>query len=105
MTAKFTMPRRLEFERVDGSDQYHGGAILAFADTAGDFAVAYLVGGMVPTMNFQMDFLRPAKGGSLSAAAKVRKIGRTVAVVDVDVFDTQGKLVAVGRGSYGVSPA
>jgi len=63
--ASFTLPMRAEFERVKGTGMYHGGAILAFADTAGDFAVAYLVGGMVPTMNFRIDFLRPATGGAL----------------------------------------
>jgi len=100
LTASFLMPMRSEFERIKGAGQYHGGAVLAFADTVGDFAVAYLVGGLVPTMNFRMDFLRPATGPALSAVAKVRKLGRTVAVVDVEVSDTSSKLIALGRGSY-----
>lgn len=100
LTASFLMPMRSEFERMKGTGQYHGGAILAFADTVGDFAVAYLVGGLVPTMNFRMDFLRPATGPALSAIAKVRKLGRTVAVVDIEVSDAYSKLVALGRGSY-----
>jgi uncharacterized protein (TIGR00369 family) len=102
-TATFSLPMRPEFERLQGTGQYHGGVLVAFADTAGDFAVAYLVGGFVPTMNFRMDYLRPAVGGALSARAQVRKMGRTVAVVDVDVFDSTSKLVAIGRGTYGAS--
>jgi uncharacterized protein (TIGR00369 family) len=102
-TASFSLPMRAEFERLQGTGQYHGGALLAFADTAGDFAVAYLVGGFVPTMNFRMDYLRPAMRGSLTAKAQVRKIGRTVAVVDVEVFDSASKLVAIGRGTYGAA--
>ena len=98
--ASLTLPMRPEFERDKGTGQYHGGAIMAFADTAADFAVAYLVGGFVPTMNFRLDFLRPAVGEKLLAKAKVRKIGKTVAVVDVEIFDPFSKLVALGRGTF-----
>jgi len=33
--------------------------------------------------------------------ARARRVGRTVGVVDVDVFDDRDKLVAVGRGTFG----
>lgn len=99
-SARFEMAMRPELERLRGSGQFHGGAIASFADTAGDFAVALLLGGPVPTMNLHVDFLRPASGERLHATAVVRKLGRTVAIVDVDVFDTSSRLLAVGRGTY-----
>ena len=99
-SARFEMVMRPELERFPGTGQFHGGAIVSFADTAGDFAVALLVGGPVPTMNLHVDFLRPAIGKRLHATAAVRKLGRTVAVVDVDVFDASSALIAVGRGTY-----
>jgi len=34
----------------------------------------------------------------------VRRSGRTVAIVDIDVTDAEGRLVAVGRGCYGAQP-
>jgi acyl-coenzyme A thioesterase PaaI-like protein len=34
----------------------------------------------------------------------VRRAGRTVGVVDIDVEDEAGRLVAVGRGCYGTQP-
>jgi uncharacterized protein (TIGR00369 family) len=37
----------------------------------------------------------------LTATANVRRLGRTIAVVDIDVADTEGRIVAVGRGCYG----
>jgi uncharacterized protein (TIGR00369 family) len=58
------------------------------------------VGGGVPTINFRVDFLRPASNTALTATATTRRLGRTVAVVDVDVHDDNGKLCAVGRGTY-----
>ena len=94
------MPMRPEFERRQGTGQYHGGAIAALIDIAGDYALVMKVGGGVPTINFRVDFLRPGTNTSLTATATTRRLGRTVAVVDVDVYDDDGKLCAVGRGTY-----
>lgn len=95
------MPVREELERLPGGGgQFHGGAVSALIDTAGDFAVATAVGGGVPTINFRVDYLRPSTGAYLMARATVRRAGRTVAVADVDVLDDQGRLTAVGRGCY-----
>jgi uncharacterized protein (TIGR00369 family) len=95
-----TMPLRAEIERGVGTAQFHGGPIAAFIDSVGDFAVALIVGGGVPTINIRIDYLKPAVGKSLSGTARVRRSGRTVTVVDVDVYDEGGALVAVGRGTY-----
>jgi uncharacterized protein (TIGR00369 family) len=103
-TVVVQMPMRPELERAPGSGQWHGGAIAALIDTAGDYALALVVGGGVPTINFRTDFLRPAGGDGLMATATVRRAGRTVGVVDVDVHDREGRLVAVGRGCYSARP-
>ena len=95
-----TMPMRQEIERRAGTRQFHGGPIAAFIDIVGDFAVGMAVGGGVPTINLRIDYVRPAMGSALTATARVRRSGRTVALVDVDVFDEQQSLVAVGRGTY-----
>jgi uncharacterized protein (TIGR00369 family) len=102
--ADFVMDLRPELERAASSAQFHGGAIASFIDTAGDFAVAAAVGGAVPTMNLRVDYLRPATGTGLKATARVRKLGRTVAVVDIEVTDADQRLVAIGRGAYAASP-
>jgi uncharacterized protein (TIGR00369 family) len=94
------MAMRAEFERRLGTGQFHGGPIAAFIDSVGDYAIGMPLGGGVPTINLRIDYLRPALGTSLSATARVRRAGRTVALVDVDVYDEQQKLVAVGRGTY-----
>jgi uncharacterized protein (TIGR00369 family) len=94
------MPMRPEFERLKESDQFHGGAIAALIDTVGDYALIAQLGSGVPTINFSVDFLRPAKGPALTALAIIRRAGRSVGVVDVDVSDASGALVAIGRGCY-----
>ena len=95
------LPMRPEFERRAGTGQWHGGPIAALIDVAGDYALALHTGGPVPTINFRTDYLRPAVDTPLTAFARVRRAGRTVGVVDVDVTDDEGRLVAVGRGAYG----
>jgi uncharacterized protein (TIGR00369 family) len=97
----FRMPMRPEFERGGPvSGQFHGGPIAALIDTVGDFAVAVVVKGGVPTINFRVDYLRPAIKTKLITTATVRRNGKSVGVVDVDVFNDKRVLLAVGRATY-----
>ena len=96
-----TMPLKPEFERQAGSGQFHGGPIASLIDTAGCFALIMILGHGVPTVNFRTDYLRPAINTDLKAVASVRRVGRLVGIVDIDVFDDQERLLAVGRGTFG----
>jgi uncharacterized protein (TIGR00369 family) len=99
-TLVLRLPMRPEFERRPDSGQYHGGVIASLIDTAGDYALAMRIGNIVPTVNFRTDFLRPASHTELKATARVRRIGKTIAVVDIDVHDADHRLIAIGRGTY-----
>jgi len=96
-----SMPLLPEFERGAGTGQFHGGPIASLIDTAGCFALVMILEKGVPTVNFRTDYLRPAFNTSLRATAVVRRAGRLVGVVDVDVLDDEDRLVAVGRGTFG----
>ncbi|WP_346656042.1 PaaI family thioesterase [Bradyrhizobium sp. dw_78] len=91
---------RAEFERRPGSKQWHGGVIASVIDTVGDFAVGMMVGRGLPTVNFRVDYLKPAVDTALVAVSRVRRAGKSVGVADVDVFDEKGALLAIGRGTY-----
>ena len=91
---------RPEFERLKGSGQWHGGPIAAIIDTVGDYALVMALRRGLPTVNFRVDYLRPAIKTSLTTTARVRRAGKSVGVVDVDVFNDQGALVAIGRATY-----
>ena len=94
------MPWQSHLERTRGSGRIHGGAITSLVDVVGDFAVGMLVGGAVPTVNLRVDFLRPAAAGDLMATASVRRLGRTLGVVDTEVSDRDGRIAAIGRCTY-----
>jgi uncharacterized protein (TIGR00369 family) len=94
------LPFRPELLREDGSDWLHGGVVSALIDIAGDYAVTSEVGAVVPTVDLRVDFLRPACRGELMAVGRTVRVGRTLAVADIEVRDSSGKLVAIGRGVY-----
>lgn len=90
-------------ERQPGTDQWHGGAVAAIIDTIGCYALTLLDGELIPTINFRTDYLRPATATDLTIIARVRRAGRMVGVVDVDVEDDAKRLVALGRASYSMA--
>jgi uncharacterized protein (TIGR00369 family) len=98
------MIMRDEFERQPGTDQWHGGTVAAIIDTVGCYALAMLADEPLPTISFRTDYLRPAIATDLRAVGWVRRAGRRVGVVDVDVFDDADKLVALGRANYAFPP-
>lgn len=95
---------RPEFERGKDTGQWHGGPIAAAIDTVGDYALVMALGRPLPTINFRVDYLKPAVNTDLHLTARVRRNGRSVGVVDVDVFDNSGGLVSIGRATYSTGP-
>ncbi|WP_121053641.1 PaaI family thioesterase [Sphingosinicella microcystinivorans] len=74
----------------------HRGQTMSLIDSTATYACCIMQGRAVPTINLRVDYLRPAGGEEMMATAIVRRAGRTVSVVDVDVI-AGGKLVAIGR--------
>lgn len=101
---EMTMPMLPVLARDAAGRQFHGGPVASLIDTAGDFAVALVAGGGVPTINFRVDYVRPSSGEYLVARATARRVGRMIGVADVDILDDQGRLTAIGRGCYGAQP-
>ena len=93
-------PWRPGYERADGTRQWHGGPIAALIDIAGDFALIAKLGRGIPTINLRIDYLRPAVNTGLTARARTLRAGKSVGVVDIEVVDDDGRVVAVGRGCY-----
>lgn len=77
----------------------HGGAISSLADQAAMRAAKTLLpdGQVASTAQMDMHFLAPARGRVLTGEGRVRKIGRTMAFVDAEVFSEDGSSAAVAR--------
>ena len=91
---------RAELGHSPAGTHLHGGVIAALIDLAGHAAVAIQVGHVVPTIDLRIDYLRPAGGKAVLARARVLQLGRSFARADVEIEAEDGRLVAVGRGTF-----
>ncbi len=74
----------------------HGGIICDIADAAMGMAYASTLaeGESFTTVELKVNFLRPFKTGRLVAEGYLVNAGRTLGVVDCDVRDEDGRLIA-----------
>jgi len=75
----------------------HGGAIMALADsTGGSCAFLNLPQGAAGTTTIESktNFLRAVRAGHIESASRPLHAGRTVIVIETDVVDAEGRLVA-----------
>ena len=79
----------------------HGGIYYTLADTvAGYGALATSVGKNCVTIDGSLNFLRAGKGGKLICTATPVRIGRTIAVMDTEIKDETGVLLAKGLFTF-----
>jgi uncharacterized protein (TIGR00369 family) len=74
----------------------HGGALMALADSAGGWC-AFLnipAGAATTTIESKTNFLRAVRSGYVEAVARPLHVGRTIVVVDTELRDERGALVA-----------
>ncbi len=95
------LPYRGELSR--GDDLIHGGVLAALIDKAGTAAAwsfeDIAEGARGATVAMQVNFLKGAVS-DLVAQAKVVRRGSSITVIDVEVLDEQGDLVAKGLVTY-----
>jgi uncharacterized protein (TIGR00369 family) len=80
----------------------HGGVIGYLADNALTFAGALALGPRVVTVEYKINYLRPAVSGTLIARAELVYAGRGHAICQCNVFVIDGdkeRLVAIAQGT------
>src|SRR4029077_9907708 len=81
----------------------YGGAIALLADTALSNAVVTVIpgGGSFATLDLKVNYLRPVipDGSLLTARAKVVHRGRSMAVATAELFNEEGKKIALASSS------
>lgn len=80
----------------------HGGVTCSIADSAMGIAHATTLaeGESFTTLELKINFVRPAQYGTrVRATAKVIKSGRTISLIECDVVDDRGRLIAKALGS------
>jgi uncharacterized protein (TIGR00369 family) len=95
-------PGRAVFEMEAGRKHHnpmgtvHGGVLCDIADAAMGMAYAARLeeGESFTTLELKINFLKPVRSGKLRAEGRVVKAGRTIGMVECDVVDAAGSLVA-----------
>ena len=82
----------------------HGGILGALVDVTADFMIAAKLGAPAPTVDLRVDYHRAATPGDLRALGRIIRIGRTFSTAEAEVLDSEGKLIASGRGVYYTVP-
>ena len=77
----------------------HGGALYTLADNTGGYAI-HTDGRTYVTQSGTLSFLENRISGTIRASARVRRRGKKTALVDVDIFDEAGVLLATGPFTY-----
>ena len=85
-----------------------GGVVAVVADVAGGVSLYSVLPDprevAIPTIEFKLNFLRPAGPEDLLARGRLVHRGRQVAVCQVDVADRSGRHLATGLFTYMVRP-
>jgi 1,4-dihydroxy-2-naphthoyl-CoA hydrolase len=75
----------------------HGGALMGLADSLGGFCAFLNLppdAGGTATIESKTNFLGPIRGGYVNAVARPLHTGKRTIVVDTELYDDGGKLVA-----------
>ena len=85
----------------------HGGAIGSLADSAAAWATVGSAGHKVApvTIEMKINFLASVVSGHLTAEARIVHKGKTTSLSDVEVKDSQGRLVAKSLVTYHLQTA
>ena len=84
-------------ERCTAGGVLHGGALMGFADNVGGFCAFLNLpddAGGTATIESKTNFFGPVRAGHVHSVSRPLHTGRRTIVVDTELFDDAGKLVA-----------
>ena len=83
--------------------EVHGGVIATLIDTAAWFTAAVHYDTWLATVEFQTRLLEPVSGEKLIARGSTVRVGKSLAIADAEVRTAEGRLIALGSGTFTVT--
>ena len=101
-----TIECKLRHDLMNAAGVVHGGVLATMADTAMGISIHSHFGGRRPitTTELKINYLRPVQHGKAVARAHILRVGKTLCVGRVDLFDADRKLSAVAIVTYILLP-
>lgn len=92
----------LREDLMNGVGVLHGGVTATMADVAVGIALNRHFGGVRPltTVEMKVNFFRPVSGSKIVARSHLVRMGSTLCVGQVDLFDSDKKLVGAALVTY-----
>lgn len=96
-----TIDCKLRPELMNAHGVLHGGVTATMADAAVGIAITTRVGRpAATTVEMKLNYLRPVAGGKITARSYLLRMGSTLCVGRVDLFDDAKELVAAALVTY-----
>jgi uncharacterized protein (TIGR00369 family) len=99
--ACFDMPYNPRFDHALGG--VHGGLIATLIDNAGWFTVAPNFHYWIATVEFSTRLLEHVQKEDLYSIGKIVRLGKTLAVCEMEVRTAKQRLIATGAGTFMVT--
>ena len=97
-----TIDCKLRPELLNASGVLHGGVTATLADAAVGIAITQRLGrtGGATTVEMKLNYLRPVAGRKITARARLLRMGSTLCIGRVDMFDDAKELVSTALVTY-----
>ena len=96
-----TIDCKLRPELMNTHGALHGGVTATLADAAVGIAITTRVGRpTATTVEMKLNYLRPVLGGTITARARLLRMGSTLCVGRVDLFNDAKEMVAAALVTY-----
>ena len=97
-----TIQCKIRKELLNSAGVVHGGVLASMADTAMGIALHNHFGGRRPitTTDLKINYLRPIPQGKAVARSYLVRVGKTLGVGRVELFDAERNLAAVAIVTY-----
>ena len=97
-----TLSLEIRDELKQNNGVVHGGAIASLIDSATAFSIITLLEEheRITTVDLTINYLRPLITGTITAKARVLRLGGRVIATTADVFDSAGNLAATALSTY-----
>lgn len=77
----------------------HGGCLSSLADTVAGHHIA-ATGRLCVTLSSSINYLKPAMGEWVRCRSRIRKLGRTVSTLAIEIVDMKGHVVAMASFTF-----
>jgi acyl-CoA thioesterase len=87
---------------MNGAGVLHGGVTATLADAAAGIATNRALGGgrHITTVELKINYFRPVVAGRVRARCYLLRVGKTLSIGRVDMFDQQKNMVAAALVTY-----